>query len=188
MKHTALILAAVLILGGCVTLGKKTLSADETEYYAQYSFFYKAGIHSSANFREGTLIPVNTRIKIRSVGGYSVTGGEAFEITTVDGRHKIIVSNDPEKSGLTLDEYQKRLLKPTRVELSDYTEQAQDLIRNGEAAIGMTRDMVIKAIGYPPADLTPSMDAENWIYRLNLLQKTYVTFDNSGKVTDIFHK
>lgn len=188
MKHLAIAIAALFLLGGCVSLGQKTISTDETEYYAQYSFFYKTGIHSAANFREGTLIPINTRIKVRSVGGYSVTGGEAFEIATVDGRHKIVVSNDPEKSGLTLEEYKNRLLKTTRADLSGYTEQVQDLIRNGEAAIGMTKDMVVKAIGYPPADLTPDINAESWIYRLNLLQKTYVTFDRSGKVTDIFHR
>ena len=68
------------------------------------------------------MIPVNTRIKIRAVGGYSVTGGEAFEIVTVDGRHKIVVSHDPEKSGGTLEEYKDRLLKTTRVDLSGYNE------------------------------------------------------------------
>ena len=62
------------------------------------------------------------------------------------------------------------------------------MIRNGEAAIGMTKEMVVKAIGYPPADLTPDKSVPTWIYRLNLLQKTYVTFDKTGNVADIFHK
>jgi hypothetical protein len=188
MKHILILLTAIFIIGGCVALGQKTVNLDETEYYAQYSFFYKAGMHSSANFREGNLIPINTRIKIRSTGGHSITGGEAFEIVTSDGRHKIVVSHDPEKSGMTLDEYKNRLLSTNRVDLSGYNEQVQDFIRNGEGAIGMSKDMLVKAIGYPPADLTPDMNAESWIYRLNLLQKTYVTFDRFDNVQDIFHK
>ncbi|QAR32298.1 hypothetical protein EP073_02455 [Geovibrio thiophilus] len=188
MKRILLMLAVLISVAACVTVGKKTTSMDDTTYYTQYSFFYKAGIHKSANYREGTLIPINTPVKIRSIGGYDLTGDESFEIRTVDGRHKIVVSNDKDNSGMSLTDYRNKLLGAAKADLSAYPEQAQDLIRNGEAAKGMTKDMLLKALGTPPVDLTPSLNSESWIYHLNLFQKTYISFDENGMVKDIFHK
>jgi len=188
MKRIFLMLAVLLSVAACVTVGKKTTSMDDTTYYTQFSFFYKAGIHKSANYREGTLIPINTPVKIRSIGGYDLTGDESFEIATVDGRHKIVVSNDKDNSGVSLTDYRNKLLGTEKVDLSGYSEQAQSFIRNGEAAKGMTRDIMLKALGTPPVDLTPSLNTETWIYHLNLFQKTYVTFGEDGVVRDIFHK
>jgi hypothetical protein len=185
-----ILLSAVLIftLSACMTFGKKTAPADDAAYYAQYSFFYKNGTHKSSNYREGTLIPINTPMKILTVGGYDLTGNEAFEVITLDGRHKITVSNVKSDSGLDLDEYKNRLLGRKKVDISAYSEQAQAFIRNGEPAKGMTKDMVLKAMGYPPVDLTPTVNASEWIYNLNLFQKGYFRFDSDGNVIDIFYR
>jgi hypothetical protein len=188
MKRILIMLAVVISVAACVTVGKKTTSTDDTTCYTQYSFFYKAGIHKSANYREGTLVPINTPVKIRSIGGYDLTGDESFEITTVDGRHKIVVSNDKDNSGMSLTDYRGKLLGKAKADLSAYSEQAQAFIRNGEAAKGMTKEMILMALGTPPVDLTPSLNSDAWIYRLNLLQKTYISFDENGMVKDIFHK
>jgi outer membrane protein assembly factor BamE (lipoprotein component of BamABCDE complex) len=48
--------------------------------------------------------------------------------------------------------------------------------------IGMTKNGVRAALGYPATHRTPSLENQTWIYWTNRFQNYYVRFDKNGKV------
>lgn len=188
MRNILLAVVFLISVVGCVTVGDKVVYVEDNEYYVQYSFFYKNDMTSSSNYREGTLIPINTKVRLQNIGGYDIFGEKSFEIVTVDGRHRIVVGNNEDTSGVNLEQFKNRMLKKEPVSLSEYTEQVQSFIRNGEPAKGMTKEMVLLAMGYPPYDLTPSLEEQNWIYKQAMFQKAYLIFNDSGILIDLFYK
>src|SRR3989454_12721251 len=43
-------------------------------------------------------------------------------------------------------------------------DKTRSMIEDGTVSVGMTRDQVLIALGYPRADRTPSLDAPTWRY------------------------
>ncbi len=64
-------------------------------------------------------------------------------------------------------------------------EADRDGIRTGMVSLGMTKQGVIFALGYPPRHVTPNLDSTSWIYWKNRFNRISVTFDESGVVTGI---
>jgi hypothetical protein len=69
--------------------------------------------------------------------------------------------------------------------ISRLSEIDQKGILKGRALIGMSRQGVIYALGYPPPKKTPSLDNYRWWYWKNRVNRFYVEFDQSGKVVKI---
>jgi hypothetical protein len=57
-------------------------------------------------------------------------------------------------------------------------------IEQGKALVGMSKRGVVLAMGYPPPHLTPSLDADRWLYWTNRMNRVAVTFQN-GRVSGI---
>lgn len=60
----------------------------------------------------------------------------------------------------------------------------QQGVRQGKALVGMSKEAVLLAIGYPPDHATPSLDANEWRYWESLLDTFTVVFVD-GKVAEI---
>jgi hypothetical protein len=58
-------------------------------------------------------------------------------------------------------------------------------ITHGKAFIGMSKQGVTFAMGYPPPHVTPSLDADRWVYWTNRFNKVAVLFDENGRVISI---
>jgi hypothetical protein len=60
------------------------------------------------------------------------------------------------------------------------------LVEQGIAQPGMTRQEVIMALGYPPANRTPSLDAAEWHYWKNRWDEYTVVFegDRVARIVD----
>ena len=58
-------------------------------------------------------------------------------------------------------------------------------INRGEALVGMSKDGVILAIGYPPEHKTPSLKSDSWMYWSNRWNRFAVEFDQNGLVSNI---
>jgi hypothetical protein len=54
----------------------------------------------------------------------------------------------------------------TRVQIRqvDAVDKIRRMMEEGDVTVGMTRDQVLTAIGYPPAHRTPHLDAAMWTY------------------------
>jgi len=55
-------------------------------------------------------------------------------------------------------------------------------VAHGKPYIGMSKQGVTLAMGYPPPHVTPSLEADRWIYWTNRFNKLAVVFDESGHV------
>ena len=58
-------------------------------------------------------------------------------------------------------------------------------ILEGKVFIGMSRQGVIYALGYPPPRGTRNLDVKRWLYWKSHVNRFYVEFDYSGKVVKI---
>ena len=56
-------------------------------------------------------------------------------------------------------------------------------VQLGKALPGMTKQGVVFALGHPPRHVTPSLDANRWVYWTNRMNRIAVVFDASGRVT-----
>ena len=61
----------------------------------------------------------------------------------------------------------------------------QEGIDSGKALIGMSKDGVALAIGYPPEHKTPSLKNNRWLYWASRWDKFAVFFDKDGLVKQI---
>jgi hypothetical protein len=49
----------------------------------------------------------------------------------------------------------------------------------------MSRDQVLMALGYPPGDRTPSLDATTWTHAPAAGEAIVVYFDGGGRVSSV---
>ena len=61
----------------------------------------------------------------------------------------------------------------------------QDRIHLGKAKVGMTRDGVLFAMDRPPVHANPDLSVTEWRYWKNRYATELITFDSSGKVSEI---
>jgi len=71
-----------------------------------------------------------------------------------------------------------------RAELAGLAEIDRQGVTQGKALVGMSKPGVVLALGYPPRHVTPSLDADRWLYWLNRFNRMAVVF-RDGRVTAI---
>lgn len=113
---------------------------------------------SDVNFQRGTLVPFGTRVQILEVRSNSVT----FQ---PEG-HPPITWQVRYAKGTPIDQTLERLFLAAdpRARLRRVPAKTVKLIEQGAVDVGMTREQVLMALGYPPAHRTPSLDAAQWTY------------------------
>ena len=80
---------------------------------------------------------------------------------------------------------QKSRASPTPISLNGLSQIDLQGIQEGKAHIGMTKEGIRIALGYPARHRTPSLEENTWIYWLNRFRTTAVDFDDTGKVITI---
>jgi hypothetical protein len=133
----------------------------------------------SVNYQQSGMLPRCTRVAIKSVNKKEMK----FRLADSD-REYTWLFHDSLRDSIErhLDKYFGRTCdadKPKRLSKLD-----QEGIAEGRALVGMSREGVILAIGYPPEHATPNMDANGWKYWKNKFGTMLVEFEN-GKVSRI---
>ena len=67
--------------------------------------------------------------------------------------------------------------------IESMSEVDRDGIKKAKSKVGMTRDGILIAIGYPPEHVTPDLDYEEWSYWVNKFVTRRVVFGEDGKVS-----
>jgi len=133
----------------------------------------------SINYQQPGLMPLCTKVKIISVTDRKMVfelanGGQKYEYAFHD---KI---TDPIPKHLN-QYFGKSCTRNKADALSAVDKQG---IKEGRATLGMTKEGVVLAIGYPPSHATPGTQANEWRYWKNRFATMLVHFQN-GKVTKI---
>jgi hypothetical protein len=126
--------------------------------YTCCNFHYERNWINDGNYAQLPMIPAGTPIKVTSYGRYRAyvdIDGKPFGLGLDYGRDaetteqwvaKLIVANDP------------------KTKLADYPAAVRQAIQNGQIMIGMTKEQVIMAVGYPLTNENPRLDAPYWRY------------------------
>lgn len=175
-KSPVLILFA-LVFG--LTNGAAAVPAEKGErLYTQFSLFYEKDHHITTNYRKGTLVPVNTIVEFVKATRKRITVKIPSYNVTVN------FENEEDYSGEKIEGIFKRTFARQPVDLGAYSEEERSSIKQGIVTEGMSKEAVIKAMGYPPHHKTPTLDMDQWRYWKNRFDTMLVFFEN-GKVSAI---
>jgi hypothetical protein len=157
------VLAIVVLLAGCASKSKRSVADPRVGkvFYLCCNLRYdpKKPEITDAIPTQGTLIPFATRVEVQKV----TTDTVLFQAA---GHPPITLDYDHGTKALPFDHYLGRLFvtEDPRLKLKKVPARQVKLVEKGSLAPGMTRDQVLMAVGYPPADRTPSLEATSWIY------------------------
>jgi len=126
-------------------------------YYTRYNFKEEKGKHNTTNYWRGNLIPINSKVKLLSLGKKKM----ALELD--DGRRVTFV-NVAKYTKRALSTIASELLSPQSIPLNKLDNSVKDAVVAGELVLGMSKGQVIMARGYPPRHKTPSLDQSTWTF------------------------
>lgn len=175
----AVIFLAAFLMSGC---GPAKLSPKEQAYidkkevlYTQVSMWSEKSRIIATNYSRGTFIPVNTPVVITGVSSNTIT----FKL-----KDEEIVIKNVAYTKVNINKLLERTFATTKVKLSKFTAAEQKSILMGQVNVGMSKEAVIVARGYPPAHRTPSLDSNSWRYWVNRFVTTVYNFKDN-KVSSI---
>lgn len=133
----------------------------------------------SVNYQQASLLPRCTRVVIESV-----TRKEMKFHLADGGRQYTYLFHDSMRD--SMDGHLDKYFGPTcdREKARRLSKVDQEGIQEGRALVGMSKDGVILAIGYPPEHATPSLDGDAWKYWKNRFGTMMVEFEG-GKVVRV---
>ena len=178
--YIILTLALALLSNASVGGAQKPggLAAKGDKLYTQFSLYYEEDHHITTNYRKGVLVPVNTEVEFVKASRKRITVRiPSYDVT-------VHFENEEGYSGEKIDGIFKRTFGKAPVNISGFTEAEQSSIKKGTVAVGMSKDAVVKAMGYPPKHKTPTLNMDQWRYWKNRFDTMLVFFDD-GKVTSI---
>ena len=134
----------------------------------------------TTNYHMGAMLPVGSAVEVlkrknKEIQFRDLKTGTEFRLVQV----KKYVN-------ITLDElFARYFSKDSVLEGGAYaklTPLEKENIRVGSLAVGMSRDAVIMAYGYPPTHRTATLEAATWSYWKNRFANFKIQFDGEGKV------
>lgn len=186
----AVLVLAALLTAACAGGGGGEPLADYTGVYLKNNIHYqsradkggKTTLNASyANFTDPgaghAIIPVNTAVTIgKWRGGCTITRQDTGEM--------IYFEFNSRNMGMSLAEYLSEITAPAPVSLKGLNAADLKGVKAGQAAVGMTKEGVRMALGYPARHKTPSLDGDVWTYWRTRWTFYSVTFKN-GKVSQV---
>lgn len=86
---------------------------------------------------------------------------------------------------MSVDQYIGLITSPKPVSLGRFSKIDKKGISEGKAFVGMSREGVMGALGYPATHRTPSVDSPTWVYWTNRFGTVAINFDAQGIVESI---
>ncbi|MDH5577038.1 MAG: hypothetical protein OEZ09_01140 [Betaproteobacteria bacterium] len=176
-------IALGILLAGCATMPGQSGSAtsgapSQLSGYTCCNLHYENDWISDANWSSMPMIPAGASIKVIDYGRYRVNveiDGRKMRLGLDYGRQmpleqwaaKVVVADDP------------------RRKIAAWPAPVRDAVRAGKVAVGMSKEQVLVAIGYPPMHQTPSLEAPQWKYWHTGFGSYLVVWDGAGRLKDV---
>ena len=189
--YSALFALTTILLAGCATLHPTRQNVVNQPRLAE-GVYLSSNIHAEA--RNGHLlasyanwtdteihrvIPVNTQVDIHE-------WDHGFAIVALDNeRRPVIFEYDERRMQMRVEEYIEKITSVQETDLNELSEVDREGIEKGEAMVGMSKEGVRIALGFPARHETPSLDDDTWTYWRNRWARYNVIFDQDGEVTAI---
>ncbi len=167
-------LAATLSLAGTAR------SAEEPALsgYTCCNLHYDKDWISDANWSSLAMLPAGAAIKTTGYGRYRI-------MVEIDGR-KMRLGQDYGRQQ-SLADWARNLIvaQDPRPKIAAWPAPARNAIRAGKVALGMSKEQVLVAVGYPPMHQTPSLEALQWKYWHTSFGSYLLVWDGSGRLKDV---
>jgi hypothetical protein len=147
-------------------------------YYTQFVIRYEKATHLTTNFRRGSSIPVNTKVRLLGITARTI------EVELNNSAKPLLIKNAEKHTGDDIYQAFDKLFGKSPVNLTQFTVPEQKQINSGTVANGMRKSAVLVAIGYPPITETLSLDVNTWVYWSARYNRFKVNFSND-RVTSI---
>jgi hypothetical protein len=135
---------------------------------------------SDINYEESgkTMIPLGTPLKFTGYGRYRV-------YVEIDGKRQAL-GNDYSRD-LKREAFAARyiLAANPRDKLASAPPKIRQAVEAAKVAMGMTREQVVMAVGYPVTSENPDFDAKIWKFWLWSFSPFTVFFDDQGRVAKV---
>ena len=125
------------------------------------------------------IMPVNTSVQFKK------WGDKGFIIIDTQNNTEIYFEFHEPRMQMTREDYIGKITSASKVDLDKLSENDRKGIKDGLASVGMTKDGVMMALGYPATHKTPSPAGNRWIYWTNRFGTIAVSFDGQGIVSEI---
>jgi hypothetical protein len=164
---------------GSTGAAKDVKMALPRQGYACCVLHYDGDWISDTNYSELPMVPAGTPIEVLSYGR-----NRAF--VKVDGK-PMRLGHDNGRDQESLDAWVNKMVvaEDPRPRFASYPPDVQEAIRLGKVAVGMTREQVIVALGYPVTNENISMDAPSWKLYRSRREEYQLNFGRDGRVTSI---
>lgn len=177
-----LLLLSIPLFTGCAKKLKPSELASDINvgqtYYTQFSLYQEKNIHRTTNYRRGSLIPINTPVELVAVDSKNI------QLRLKQGGAPLTIENVPKHTNEDVQAAFHKILARRQVDLNRFTKTEQDAIREGQVRKGMSRNAVQYAIGFPPANSTPLLASDDWMYWASRYDRFVVHF-KADKVAEI---
>ena len=164
--------------------GKLPKVENEGIYYTKTNMWFEHPKNFlSINFHKGMIIPAGTKVKILRCSGAKIRFVDEDNGVTYDYVHS------KKHSRIKLKELFSRYFSKENVmapggAFSAFTKEEQENIKEGEITMGMSKDAVLMAYGYPPSHKTLNLSSDTWTYWVSRASRVEVYFKD-GVVTEI---
>lgn len=130
-----------------------------------------SGWMSDSNYGPNPVMSLGATVTMGSYGRYRVN-------TTMNGA-RMSIGNDYSRD-LSLEQFAKRIIvrQDPRIQLATFPKAVQDAFSSGRILLGMTKEQVLMALGYPITSETPHLDMPTWRYWLSSFEEFSVNWSN----------
>ena len=185
MKKATIVAWLVLFLGISLTSCSHKVNVSGTRYLKCNIHTQAGGSDTKASYANWTdpgpghrIIPVNSGV---TFSGFR----KCFVITTLNDNRKIYFEYNASYMGMSDDQYIDLISSPTPVKIDQISDLDKKGVAEGKVSIGMSKEGVMMALGYPAGHKTSSLQSNTWVYWRNRWKTMAVEFDESGKVKNI---
>lgn len=179
------------LMSGCGTyVDKSSINGIDNlkgkTYYTNFTIYALNGMHKTTNYRYGSILPINSAVQIIdfTIGADPTSDqeGQNLVIRNLATGEDILIFNVPSYSGVLNDEYFRRFLSEEPTDLSMVSANFVEKINQGIVTVGMSKNEVLMALGYPPAHQTPSLDKNTWRYWKDKYTTFVISFNDNGQL------
>jgi len=171
-------------LGGCGGASVSPEHAKQVEEHAQMhtqvAMFAQGSSITTLNYTLGFPIPVNSVVFYEDIN--------SKQLAFMYNQKRYYLRNAPRYSQTNMDQMLDRYFAKSKVDLSKFTKKEQELIKKGKVDVGMSKEAVILAYGYPPVHATPTLDMDEWKYwkfQRGYAQDTLILHFKNNKLSSI---
>lgn len=141
------------------------------EYFVRYNFFHERNKHFTTNYTRGFMVPINTKVKVLSIGD--------DEMNILVNGQEVKVENVEKYTQRSIQEIASEMLGTSPVPIEKLGNFATRHISNGQLRLGMTKEQVLMTRGYPPRHETYSTESDRWVYWSSRFVKLTLVFENN---------